>query len=98
MPFNVTEEATSALKGVLDNVEREPEQVLRLIYTEEGELSLTLDAATDDDEVITHGGDAVMVVEPPVSQQLDGAVMDVKDNEGDVSFTIRPAEETEEAE
>ena len=90
MALTVTDSATAALKEVLENVEHEPEQILRLVFDGQGELNLALDNAKDDDQVVEQEGDKIMVIEPEVSQRLEGAVLDVKESEEGMAFTIRP--------
>ena len=92
MALTVTDDATTALKQVLDNVDHEEGQVLRLVFDGEGELNLALDNQNDDDQVVAQEGDTIMVIEPDVSERLDGAVLDVKESEDGMAFTVRPAE------
>ncbi|MFP4174003.1 MAG: iron-sulfur cluster biosynthesis family protein [Candidatus Hydrogenedentota bacterium] len=100
MALTVTDSATAALKEVLENVEHEPEQVLRLVFDGQGELNLALDSEKEEDQVVEQEGAKIMVIEPDVGEKLEGAVLDVKESEEGMAFTIRPpeGEEDEEAE
>ncbi len=95
MALTVTDDATAALKQVLDNVDHEAGQVLRLVFDNEGDLNLALDNKNEDDQVIMQEEDLIMVIEPAVSERLDGAVLDVKDSEEGMAFTVRPPESEE---
>lgn len=88
MSLAVTEQAGAVLKQVLNSVEREPEQVLRLVTDQQGILNLALDSEREGDQVVTHEGDVVMVIEAPLSEQLSGSTMDVKSTAEGPALTI----------
>ena len=54
--FAITRRATAALKEVLNGLEREPNQLLRLSVSPEGGISLTLDTAQPGYTVVSHEG------------------------------------------
>ena len=68
MALSVTERAAEALHNTLESIDREPEQVLRLVPQSEG-LGLALDEKREDDQVIEYEGEAVMVMEPAIGDQ-----------------------------
>ena len=78
-PLAVTERASAALKDILDNMQHESDQALRLILDTGGNLTLNLDMARQDDGVVTHQGAAVLFVEAPLPEGLEGATLDVSE-------------------
>lgn len=75
MTLSVTDRAAEALHKTLENVEREPDQVLRLVAESAG-LTLALDEPREGDEVVEYQGDTVMVFEPAIGDRLDGVTLD----------------------
>jgi Fe-S cluster assembly iron-binding protein IscA len=88
MPLNVTERAAEALYKTLEDVDRDPSQVLRLVSQADG-LSLALDEQREDDQVIEYQGSAVMVLEPIISEQLSGVTIDYADTPEGGRLTIQ---------
>ena len=88
MALTVTEKATEALKGLLETHEHEPEQVLRLISDEEGNHGLQLDVPKEEDQVVEHDGETVMVIDPALSDDLTGNVLDLKETPSGANLTI----------
>lgn len=93
MSLAITDQASAVLKQVLDSVEREPEQVLRLVTDQQGSLNLALDSEREGDQVVTHLGDVVMVIETPLSEQLSDSTMDVKSTDQGPALTITSAQQ-----
>ena len=77
MPLAVTEEAAASLRQVLDKTAHKPGQLLRLNADPEGNIRFTFDTAGEDDTIVTHQGSAVMIVESPLPESLQGATLDV---------------------
>jgi Fe-S cluster assembly iron-binding protein IscA len=88
MALSVTERAAEALHQTLESVEKEPEQVLRLIAEPDG-LGLALDEKRDDDQVIEHDGAVIMVIEPVVGDQLAGVTLDFADTPEGGRLTLK---------
>jgi Fe-S cluster assembly iron-binding protein IscA len=81
MALIVTERAAEALFDTLESVEREPEQVLRLV-PQQGGLTLTLDEQQESDQTVEYQGSTVMVVEPEIGDRLTGITLDYDNDEG----------------
>jgi Fe-S cluster assembly iron-binding protein IscA len=90
MTLAVTPDATQALKRILDDIDHEEGQVLRLVADMEGRLGLALDTENDDDQVVQYDGSTVLVVAPPISTQLSGATLDAKNTSEGLNLTILP--------
>jgi Fe-S cluster assembly iron-binding protein IscA len=88
MALTVTEKATAALKELLKGHDHEEEQVLRLISDEEGNHGLQLDVPREEDQVVEHDGETVMVIDPSLSDGLTGNVLDLKETPSGASLTI----------
>jgi len=88
MALTVTEKATEALRGLLEVHDHEPEQVLRLISDGEGNHGLQLDVPRAEDQVVEHEGETVMVIDPALSDDLTGNVLDLKETPTGVSLTM----------
>ncbi|MFN3974641.1 MAG: hypothetical protein ACK4K2_05135 [Dehalococcoidia bacterium] len=86
--LTVTERASRELKQVLDNVEREANQCLRLITDPQGNFRLTLDVERENDQVVKHEDEAVLLIEHGISQHLEGAVLDVEDTPAGPALVI----------
>lgn len=89
MSVTVTERAAAALKDLLAQQNPGPDQVLRLIYDADSTVKLVLDTKSSDDEVVDHQGEAVMVIEPAISEDLAGTTLDSTETEGTVSLTLQ---------
>lgn len=81
MVLAVTPDATKVLKKVLDDVDHEPDQILRLTPNQQGNLQMILGTEQDDDHVIEHNGDPVLAISLPVSEKLTGTTLDVNEQE-----------------
>ena len=75
----VTEAATAVLKQILDNANRRPDQVLRLNADAEGNIKFSFDTARETDNLVTHQGSTVMLIESPLPASLQGTTLDVKE-------------------
>jgi Fe-S cluster assembly iron-binding protein IscA len=87
--LQVTERALEAIAQSLDVNAAEQEQALRLALTETGQLGLALDNPREGDEVVTKGERPVLLLEPEVSEQVDGAGLDVTEVPGGARLTVR---------
>ena len=89
MPLIVSSRAVAALKASLDNLEHEPEQVLRLNSTPEGFVSLALDSMVDGDRVISLEDSPVILVGFPLLPGLQGKTVNaVETPEGATNLVI----------
>lgn len=85
---HVTEQARELFKEALDHVSEGPDQALRLGPTDSG-LGVFPDTRKDDDQVIEHEGQAVLLIDREVSEALAGNTIDVeRDGEG-ARFVLR---------
>lgn len=78
MALTVTEQAGAELKRMLDNVDHEPEQVIRLVSGPLRNVSLALDTEKEGDQAVEHEGITVLVIESTLSERLSSAILDVK--------------------
>lgn len=76
--LNVTEKATAALSEALEANREDDSDVLRLTQAAEG-MGLSIDKEQDGDQVVEHDERKVLVIEPKVSDALDGATIDIVD-------------------
>lgn len=88
MSLTVTDQAAAALSQYLESQAREEEQVLRLIADGEGNHRFTLDTPNPGDQVVEHNGEAVMVIEPEISEDLADNVLDLKETSSGISLTL----------
>ena len=72
----VSESAIAALKRILDNLQHEPEQVLRLTPGSEGGVSLVVDFPNDEDKVVEYDGAAVLAIESELPESFRGKTLD----------------------
>jgi len=89
MSVAVTERAAAALKGLLDQQNPDPDQVLRLTYDADNSVKLVLGNEADGDQIVQHQGDVVMVIEPSISEDLSGTTLDCTETAAGVSLTLR---------
>ena len=75
--FAITRRATAALQEVLNGLEHEPNQLLRLIPSDEGGISLTLDTLQPGYTIVNHDGEPVLFVGPEVPTSLAGKTLDI---------------------
>ncbi len=76
--LNVTEKAAASLKDSLELSRRGESDVLRLTPRAEG-LGLALDEEREGDQVVVYEESTVLVIQPDLSQELDGATVDLVD-------------------
>lgn len=86
--IHVTERAREMFKEALDQITDGPSLALRLGPTGSG-LGVFPDAPRDEDEVIEHDGQAVLLIDPEVSEALAGKTVDVEDHTEGVRFVLR---------
>lgn len=79
MALMVTERASAHLRTLLESIEHEPDQLLRVAVSDAGSLGLVLDSQREGDQVIEHENTPILVIEAALSEFLSGAVLDVKD-------------------
>ncbi|MFQ6121472.1 MAG: hypothetical protein ACE5LA_00200 [Dehalococcoidales bacterium] len=77
--IGVTERAGQKLKEILSEKVDNPQAVLRLVATEQGQLGLSIDVETPQDKVVEHEGTKVLVVEQGLADNLKGITLDVED-------------------
>ena len=78
MALAVTMQAAQTLKGILEEIQHQPEQVLRIVSKGE-ELSLALDTPREEDQRVEVAGEVVTVLDPELSRNLAGTTLDVAD-------------------
>jgi Fe-S cluster assembly iron-binding protein IscA len=93
MALMVTERAAEALHDTLENIDRDPEQVLRLVPQSDG-LGLALDEKRDDDDVVEYQGEAVMVMDRSIGDQLTGVTLDFADGPEGGRLTLKGEDDT----
>jgi Fe-S cluster assembly iron-binding protein IscA len=74
--LNVSDKAAAALRATLEGNTEDDQQVLRIERDGASALALRVDARRDGDQVVSHDGREVLVVEPAISDALDGATLD----------------------
>ena len=79
--ITVTERAAEELRSTLMTVDPEPEQILRLVYTDDSGFALTLDVERDGDQVVESEGQKVLLVAADITSAVSGATIDVHDGE-----------------
>jgi Fe-S cluster assembly iron-binding protein IscA len=84
----VTERAREMFKEALDQMVDAPSVALRLGPTGSG-LGVFPDTPSDVDQVIEHDGQAVLVLDPEVSEALAGKTIDVEDHVEGSRFVLR---------
>jgi Fe-S cluster assembly iron-binding protein IscA len=74
--LNVSDKAAAALRATLEGNTEDDQHVLRIERDGASALALRVDARRDGDQVVSHDGREVLVVEPAISDALDGATLD----------------------
>lgn len=87
----VSDKAAGLLHESLDASKAEESQVLRLVQMSEG-LGLAVDEEREGDQVVEHDDSKVLVIEPGISQALDGAILDTVDTPEGERLTIQRPE------
>ena len=93
----VTENAKSALKTTLENLEILPGQYVRIRVTSSGHFGLSLDTEAQGDQVVSHGEAKVLLVDNETAKRLAGVVLDYRDSKEGPEFTLLRTEESEQA-
>ena len=91
--LSVTEEAVAALAKSLDESEADDEQSLRLSRSPAGEYGLAIDQERDGDQVVRQEERPVLLIDQEVSNQLDGAVLDLIEAPEGIRLTLRMDED-----
>jgi len=73
--LNVTEPAANLLHKTLEH-KAEDDGILRLTRSGEG-LGLVVDMEKEGDQIVAHDGRNVLAVDPDLSRELEGVVMDL---------------------
>lgn len=74
--LTVTEGAREHVAKLLDQANVPDESVVRIVSQAEG-LALMPDMARDGDETFEHAGKTVLVIQPELTQHLEGKTLDV---------------------
>jgi Fe-S cluster assembly iron-binding protein IscA len=90
--LNVTERAVDMLARTLEETEAEDEQGFRIVRTAPGELGLTIDEVREGDQVVRQEARPVLLVESWISDALDGATLDVTEDEEGASLMLQAPE------
>ncbi len=88
MSLAVTTRASAALAQVLDSTQHDPQEILRLVQDPEGNLGLALDTQKDGDQVVEYGGNMTLVIEPAISDRLEGVTLDIQESPQGEMFTL----------
>lgn len=89
-PLTITEPATLALKDILDGMEHGPSQALRLVAQADGNISLALDTAGENDQTLNIEGRTLLLIETPLPETLRGATLDVAQAPEGTSIVLSP--------
>jgi Fe-S cluster assembly iron-binding protein IscA len=91
--LNVTDRAVDLLARTLDETEAGDEQGFRIIRTSPGELGLTIDEVKEGDQVIRQEARPVLLVESWISDALDGATLDLSEDQNGASLMLHAPED-----
>ena len=86
--LTITERTTATLRSTLDGAEHRPDQLLRLTVGTGGEVVLVLDTIKQGDNVVSHQGQPVLLVEPVLLQGLGGKKLDVTEGAGKANIIL----------
>jgi Fe-S cluster assembly iron-binding protein IscA len=79
--IDITERAKKEMKRILtDNVDH-PSARLRLKTNDQGQLGLGIDIEMPDDRIVEYEGSGLLLVEPELSDSLEGVAIDVEDSD-----------------
>ena len=91
-PLTVTDRAAEAIRGMLDMMEHDTGQALRLVADADGGIELALDSPREDDNLVSHDGLTFLLIETPLPDSLRGSTLDVDDTtEGTVIVLLHDA-------
>jgi len=85
---HVTERAREMFKEALEQIGDAPSLVLRLGPTGSG-LGVFPDSPRDEDHIIEHDGQVVLLIDSEVSEALAGKTVDVEDDPDGARFVLR---------
>jgi Fe-S cluster assembly iron-binding protein IscA len=91
----VSRSATEALQAILDNLDLEPGECVRLKVVPEEKVGFVLDVERPGDQVVKHGEKKVLVVDSETAQQLDGVTLKYRATEEAAGFTLLRKKERE---
>ena len=96
--LTVTDRAKDLIAQALEQNEAEDGQGLRIYLTDEGEFEMGVDQIREDDQVVEQGGRPLVLVDPEVSWELEGATLDAEQGpEGlDLMLDLPEVEDEEE--
>lgn len=84
----VTKSAVEVLKTVLDNLNTQPDQCVRLTAIPDGKVGLTLDVERQGDQVVRQGEERLLVVDSETAKELDGVRLKYRATEEHAGFTL----------
>ncbi len=84
----VTKSATEALQAILESLDFQPGECIRLKATPEGKVGFSLDVERAGDQVIRHGKKKVLVVDSETAEELDDVVLKCRATERGTAFTL----------
>lgn len=85
--LTVTETAAKVLTEALASREEDAPEMLRIALVE-GEYTLTLDNPSDEDQVIEHEGEGLVILNPEVSEGLSDFTLDAQETEAGPRLTL----------
>ena len=85
---HVTERAREVFRDKLDHMTHKPRVALRIGPTESG-LAVFPDTRKDDDQVIEHEGQTVLLIDREMSEALAGKTIDVEQHADGSRFVRR---------
>ncbi|MFO8009509.1 MAG: iron-sulfur cluster assembly accessory protein [Dehalococcoidia bacterium] len=84
----VTENAKQALKTLLDGNTDTEEAGLRMVRTEQGQLSLVLDMEKEGDQIVEHSESKILMVDDQLAQELEGITLDFQQSPEGSGFVM----------
>jgi Fe-S cluster assembly iron-binding protein IscA len=95
--LTVTPQARDLIAKALDVSEAGKGEALRIYLTEDGEFEMGVDEAHEDDQVIEEAGRPLVLIDPEISWELDGATLDAEEGPEGLDLMLDlPEEEGEE--
>ena len=76
--LTVTDRAKELIAQALHQNEADEAQGLRIYLTDDGDFEMGVDSVQDDDQVVDANGRPLVLVDPEVSWELDGATLDAE--------------------
>ena len=86
--INITRRARQKLERLSSTNVDMPQARLRLIDRGQGKFGLGVDMEMPSDEIVTHNGSTVLVVEQELSARLEGATIDTEGNDEGTQLII----------